>query len=58
MMRAALIVVGFGTLIMELGTPPRTTNIAPDSLEQFTVDISVTGDTLTVADRLGIHHEQ
>jgi len=59
MMRVGLIVVGLSALtIMELGTPPRTKKVALDPLEQLTVDISVSRDTLTAADRLGIHHEQ
>jgi hypothetical protein len=57
MMRIGLIVVGLGTLtVMELGTPSRTKTSALDPLEQLTVDISVSGDTLKKADRLEIHH--
>jgi len=57
MMRIGLIVVGLGTLtVMELGTPSHTKTSALDPLEQLTVDISVSGDTLKKADRLEIHH--
>jgi len=59
MMRMGLIVVGLSALtIMELGTPSRTKKNAPDPLEQLTVDVSVSPDTLEAADRLEIHHLQ
>jgi hypothetical protein len=57
MMRIGLIVVSLGTLtVMELGTPSRTKTSALDPLEQLTVDVSVSSDTLKKADRLEIHH--
>jgi hypothetical protein len=59
MMRAALIVVGLGTLaVMELGTPSRTETSASDPFEQLTVDVSISHDTLEPADRLEAHHFQ
>lgn len=59
MMRVGLIVVGLSALtIMELGTPPRAKTTAPDPVEQLTVDVRVSGDTLETADRLEIHRLQ
>jgi hypothetical protein len=56
MMRAALIVVGLGTLaIMEFETPPRTTRAAGETLAQSTtVGMSDSRGTLTKTDRLEI----
>jgi hypothetical protein len=48
MMRAALILVGLGTLaIVELETPPRTTKAPREPLAQSTVGISESRDILT-----------
>ena len=59
MMRMTLIVVCLSTLtVIELVTPSRTKTNAPDPLEQLTVDVSVSPDTLEAADRLEIHHLQ
>jgi hypothetical protein len=52
-----LIVVGLGTLtVMELGTPSRTKTSA--KVDQQTIDVSVSPDTLETADRLEMHHFQ
>jgi len=52
-----LIVVGLGTLtVMELGTPSRTKTSA--KVDQQTIDVSVSPDTLETADRLEMHHLQ
>jgi len=59
MMRAALILVGLGTLaIIELETPPRTTNAPREPLPQSTVGISESRDILTKADRLELPYVQ
>jgi hypothetical protein len=59
MMRAALILVGLGTLVaMELGAPPRARKAVNEPLAQTTVGSSASRDTLTKADRLEIPYEQ
>jgi hypothetical protein len=59
MMRAALIVVGLGTLVaMELEAPPRTRKAVNEPLAQSTVGIDASRDTLTKADRLEIPYVQ
>jgi hypothetical protein len=59
MMRAALILVGFGSLVaMELGTPPRVANAVNQPLTQSTVDAGDPRDTLTKAGRLEIAYFQ
>jgi hypothetical protein len=59
MMRAALIVVGLGTLVaMELEAPPRTRKAVNEPLAQSTVGINALRDTLTNADRLEIPYVQ
>ena len=59
MMRAALILVGLGTLVaMELEAPPRTAKAVIEPKSQSTVGISHSRDTLTKADRLEIHDVQ
>ena len=59
MMRAALILVGLGTLaIIELETPPRTTKAPREPLAQITVGISESRDILIKADRLEIPYVQ
>ena len=52
-MKAALILVGFGTLaMMELETSPRMTKPVNAPPVQATVGLRVSADTLTTADRL------
>jgi hypothetical protein len=59
MMRAALIVVGLGTLVaMELDAPPRTAKAVDEPLAQSTVGLSASRDTLTKADLLDIPYVQ
>ena len=59
MMRAALILVGLGTLVaMELEAPPRTRKAVNKPLAQSTVGLSASRDTLTKADRLEIPYAQ
>ena len=59
MMRAALILVGLGTLVaMELETPPRTRKAVNEPLVQSTVGLSASRETLTKADRLEIPYVQ
>jgi hypothetical protein len=59
MMRAALILVGLGTLVaMELEAPPRTRKAVNEPLAQSTVGLSASRDTLTKADRLEIPYAQ
>jgi hypothetical protein len=59
MMRAALIVVGLGTLVaMELEAPPRTAKAVDEPLAQSTVGSSASRDTLTKADLLDIPYVQ
>jgi hypothetical protein len=59
MMRAALIVVGLGTLVaMEFEGPPRTRKAVNEPLAQSTVGINASRDTLTTADRLEIPYMQ
>jgi hypothetical protein len=64
MMRAALIVVGLGTLVaMELDAPPRNTKpvntkAVDEPLAQSTVGLSASRDTLTKADLLDIPYVQ
>jgi hypothetical protein len=59
MMRAALILVGLGTLVaMELEAPPRTRKAVNEPLAQSTVGLSASPDTLTKADRLEIPYLQ
>jgi hypothetical protein len=59
MMRMGLIVVGLSTrTVMELGTPSHTKTSAPDPFEQLVLDVSVSPDTLKMADRIEIHHLQ
>jgi hypothetical protein len=59
MMRAALILVGLGTLVaMELEAPPRTRKAVNEPLAQSTVGLSASRDTLTKADRLEIPYVQ
>ncbi|WLB52010.1 hypothetical protein AB7008_15465 [Bradyrhizobium sp. 521_C7_N1_3] len=58
-MKAALILVGFGTLaVMELETAPRMTKPVNAPPVQATVGLRVSADTLTTADRLEIPHMQ
>jgi hypothetical protein len=59
MMRAALILVGLGTLVaMELEAPPRTRKAVNEPLAQSTVGLSASHDSLTKADRLEIPYVQ
>jgi hypothetical protein len=56
-MKAALILVGFGTLaMMELETAPRMTKPVNAPPVQATVGLRVSADTLTTADRLETPH--
>ena len=58
MMRAALILVGVGSLVaIELGTPPRVANAVNQPPTQSTVGVSDSRDTLK-ADRLEIPYFQ
>ena len=58
-MKAALILVGFGTLaMMELETAPRMTKPVNAPPVQATVGLRVSADTLTTADRLETPHMQ
>src|SRR6266851_9228875 len=58
MMRAALILVGVGSLVaMELGTPPRVAK-AVNQPAQSTVGVGESRDTLAKADRLEIPYFQ
>jgi hypothetical protein len=59
MMRAALILVGLGTLVvLEREAPPRTRKAVNEPLRQSTVGLSASRDTLTKADRLAIPYVQ
>jgi hypothetical protein len=59
MMRAALILVGLGTLVaMEFEAPPRTRKAVNEPLAQSTVGLSASRDSLTKADRLAIPYVQ
>ena len=59
MMRAALILVGVGSLVaMELGTPPRIAKAVNQPLSQSTVGAGDSQDTLAKADRLEIPYFQ
>ena len=59
MMRAALILVGVGSLVaMELRTPPRVAKAVNQPLTQSTVGVGDSRDTLTKADRLEIPYFQ
>jgi hypothetical protein len=59
MMRAALILVGVGSLVaMELGTPPRVAKAVNQPLTQSTVGVVDSRDTLAKADRLEIPYFQ
>src|SRR5882724_2504333 len=59
MMRAALILVGVGSLVaMELGTPPRVAKAVNQPLTQSTVGAGDPRDTLAKADRLEIPYFQ
>jgi hypothetical protein len=59
MMRAALILVGVGSLVaMELGTPPRVAKAVNQPLTQSTVRVGDSRDTLAKADRLEIPYFQ
>jgi hypothetical protein len=59
MMRAALILVGLGTLVaMELEAPPRPRKAVNEPLAQSTVVLSASRNTLTKADRLEIPYVQ
>jgi hypothetical protein len=59
MMRAALILVGVGSLVaMELGTPPRVAKAVNQPLTQSTVGVGDSRDTLAKADRLEIPYFQ
>ena len=58
-MRAALILIGLGTLVvMELEAPPRTGKAVNEPLAQSTVGLSASRDTLSKADRLEIPYVQ
>jgi hypothetical protein len=58
-MRAALLLVGLGTLVvMELETPPRTRKPVSEPPALTTVGLAVSRDTLTAADRFEIPHMQ
>jgi hypothetical protein len=57
MMRAALIAVGLGALVlMELRTPPRTAGNVPEPLAPSLVGLIPSRDTLMQADRFQISH--
>jgi hypothetical protein len=59
MMRMGLIVVSLSTLtIMELGTRSSTKTSVPDPLDQLTINVSASSDTLDTADRLEMHRLQ
>jgi hypothetical protein len=59
MMRAALILVGVGSLVaMELRTPPRVAKAVDQPLTQSTVGVGDSRDTLAKADRLEIPYFQ
>jgi hypothetical protein len=59
MMRAALILVGVGSLVaMELGTPPRVAKAVNQPLTQSTAGAGDSRDTLAKADRLEIPYFQ
>jgi hypothetical protein len=59
MMRAALILVGLGTLVaMELEAPPRPRKAVNEPLAQSTVGLSASRDILTKTDRLEIPYVQ
>jgi hypothetical protein len=59
MMRAALVLVGVGSLVaMELGTPPRVAKAVNQPLTQSTVGVGDSRDTLAKADRLEIPYFQ
>jgi hypothetical protein len=59
MMRAALILVGVGSLVaMELRTPPRVAKDVNRPLTQSTVGVGDSRDTLAKADRLEIPYFQ
>jgi hypothetical protein len=59
MMRAALILVGLGTLVaMELEAPPRTRKAVNEPLAQPALGLSASRDTLMKADRLEIPYVQ
>ena len=59
MMRAALILVGIGSLVaMELRTPPRVAKAVNQPLTQSTVGVVDSRDTLAKADRLEIPYFQ
>ena len=59
MMRAALILIGLGTLVvMELEAPPRTGKAVNEPLAQSTVGLGASRDTLSKADRLEIPYVQ
>jgi hypothetical protein len=59
MMRAALILVGVGSLVaMELRTPPRVAKAVNQPLTQSTVGVGDSQDTLAKADRLEIPYFQ
>ena len=59
MMRAALILVGVGSLVaMELGTPPRVAKAVNQPPTQSTVGAGDSRDTLAKADRLEIPYFQ
>jgi hypothetical protein len=58
-MRAALILVGLGTLVaMELEAPPRARKAVNEPLAQLTLGLSASRDTLMKADRLEIPYVQ
>ncbi|WP_027529008.1 hypothetical protein [Bradyrhizobium sp. WSM3983] len=58
-MKAALILVGFGTLaVMEFETSPRMTKPVNEPPVQATVGLRASRDTLTTADRLETPHMQ
>lgn len=57
MMRAALIAVGLGALvIMELGTPPRSAANVPAQLTPSLIGITERNDTLMQGDRAQLPH--
>jgi hypothetical protein len=59
MMRAALILVGIGSLVaMEFGTPPRVANAVDQPLAPSTLGIGDAADPLAKADRLEIPYFQ
>ena len=59
MMRMGLIVVGLSTLtIMEWGTRSSTKTSVPDPLDQLTINVSGSPDTLDTADRIETHRLQ